>query len=405
MIDIIIPDFVSKLVLGTLLGGIIGAERERAHKLTTAGLRSFSLIALFGTICGIIALSDVPFGELFPLGGVIALIIYTYYLYNEVRLKIGITTFIALPIIFLAGLLVGIGLYSEGVISTFIVLGVLYIGHSLHQRIEKLKPEYVNEIIQFSLIFFVLYPLIPKEPIVVWGVVIDFMYLFLLILLISLINLAAFLINLYTKGKATLKSGFFYGIINSTAAIYFFSKKSKESGKNYIAGATAAILGSTARNVFLIAILLTNAFLSLLPFFIIFFALLLILLFFQRKEISLQFTLNQPFNIINGTAIVVALFSGMVLFQFLSQHIQFAVIPAAFLGSAVSTTFVIISLSASAYYLPLASLKAALISSMGGSLIVDILAAAIHRPPKFFKYLVGEVIILLLLMGIFLFIL
>lgn len=402
VVEFALPDFALKLLLGTILGAVIGSERERAHRQHTAGLRTFSLIALLGTLCGIIALSTLPLAELFPLAGLAALIAYTYYLHRTVKLKIGVTTLIALPLVFMAGLLVGIGFYAEAVVATFIVLGVLYLGQSLHERIENLKPEHVSEIVQFSLIFFVLYPLLPKEPVEISGIMIDFTYLFFLVLLVSLLNLAVFLINRFSKGKATLKSGFLCGVINSTAAVYFFSKKSKEGGKSYVGGATAAVLGSVTRNAFLTAILLTEVFLNSLLFFAVLMALLLAFLFIERKEMSLKFPMEQPFNIVNGTAIIVALFAGVVLFQLISQRFPLAIVPVSFLGSTMSTTFVLISLSASAYLMPAASLKSAIIAAVAGSLVVDIVTAGIHRADGFFKSFTAQIVLLLAAAIIFL---
>lgn len=395
-------DFALKLLLGTILGAVIGSERERAHRQHTAGIRTFSLIALLGTLCGILALSAVPLAELFPLAGLAAIITYTYLLHKTVKMKVGMTTLIALPLVFMAGLLVGIGLYTEAVVSIFIMLGVLYVGQSLHERIENLKPEHVNEIVQFSLIFFVLYPLLPKEPVEIAGIMIDFTYLFFLVLLVSLLNLAVFLINRFSKGKATLRSGFLCGVINSTAAIYFFSKKSKESGRNYVGGATAAVLGSVTRNAFLTAILLTDVFLNSLLFFAVLIALLLVFLLLERKGMSLKFPIEQPFNIVNGTAIVVALFAGIVLFQIVSQRFPLALVPASFLGSTMSTTFVLIALSTSAYIAPIAALKSAIIAAIAGSLIVDIVTAAVHRADGFFKSLTAQLILLLAVSVVFL---
>lgn len=400
-------DFAMRAVLGTVLGAVIGSERERSHGQHTAGIRTFSLISLLGSLCGIFSQTGIfAFVEALPIFGLAAVVAYTYYLHKNLsapkRLKVGMTTLISMPLIYMSGLLVGLGYYTEGVVSTFIILGVLYIGQSMHRKIENLKKEHVNEIIQFSLILFVLYPLLPKAPVNFMSVIIDFNYLFLIVLLLSLINLAMFLINIFYKRSTSLTSGFLCGVISSTAAIYYFSKKSKSTGQNYVLGATAAMLGSISRNTLLIAVLLTDVFIALLPFFAAIAIALGAFIFLERKRMKLKFLFEQPFNIVNGSAAVIVIFAGTALFQLLSQRLPFAISIASFIGSAFSSTLVILSLSSSIHLVPLLNIKTAIISAFAGSFVVDIATAALHRSNGFFKAVVIQALILIAIAVLFL---
>ena len=246
--------FVLRILISAALGGIIGSERERTMKQRIVGLRTFALVSLLGTFFAIFSSLPIPFSEIFPLIGLISIIFYTYYLYRSARLKIGVVTLVVLPLVYLVGLLVGFDYSIQATASTFLILAVLVIGRWLHKHVECLKEGEVNEIIQFGLILFVIYPLLPKSPVIINGVSIDFFMFFLIILFLSIINFAAFFVNRIAK-KATMISGLLGGIINSTATIYYFGKISREKNENFSKGAAAAIAGSILRNSFLVAIL------------------------------------------------------------------------------------------------------------------------------------------------------
>jgi hypothetical protein len=96
------------------------------------------------------------------------------------------------------------------------------------------------------------------------------------------------------------------------------------------------------------------------------------------------------------------IFAGTVLFQLLSQRLPFAVNIASFIGSAISSTLVILSLSSSIHLMPLLNIKTAIISAFAGSFVVDIVAAALHRANGFFKGVVVQALILMAIAALFL---
>ena len=391
-----IIDFLVKVVLGTCLGAVIGSEREISLKQRTMGLRTFALLSLFGSLTVVFYLMDLPLSEFYPIAGFVCVFVYTYIAYKSVKMKYGLSTLICIPFAYLIGVLVGFDQYSIATSLTFIITAVLLVGEYLHRYIETLKKEEINEMVQFALILFVIFPLLPETPFIWNGLVFDLKLFFGIILLISLFNLFAFLCERFFKTKDAITAGFLYGIINSTIATYYFAKINKDSCEK---GVISAILGSTIRNFILAVALLHYAFTqTLLVFFIIFSILTGLILILGKKTTKIKLPIYVPFNISNGIAAAFAVFSASLLLQILSVNFEFFIPLATFLGSMISSALMIASLST----IPLATstINKALIFAIAGSLATNIIVVAIKNPVFASSYY-RKVILLLLICAIF----
>ena len=125
MVELTTIEIIYRLILGTIIGAIIGAERSFFHK--QAGLRTFALVSLGATLFSIIALNfnqdstsrilaNIVMGIGFLGGGLI-------YFYQE-KLQ-GITTAAALWVTAAIGAAIGQGYYLEVFVSSILVLLVL----------------------------------------------------------------------------------------------------------------------------------------------------------------------------------------------------------------------------------------------------------------------------------------
>ena len=125
---------VKQLLLATLLGGIVGFERERSGKV--AGLRTHTLVSLGAALLSIIS---IRLYQMYPsVNGVSG---FDYHLIANVVVGIGFigagtilrrenkiegtTTAASLWVVAAVGMAVGIGLYFEAIVTTLIVYTVL----------------------------------------------------------------------------------------------------------------------------------------------------------------------------------------------------------------------------------------------------------------------------------------
>jgi uncharacterized membrane protein (DUF4010 family) len=389
-------DFLIKVILGTCLGAVIGSEREISLKQRTMGLRTFALLSLFGSLTVTFYLMSLPLSEFYPIIGFVFVFVYTYVSYMSVKMKYGLSTLICIPFAYLIGVLVGFDQYSIATSLTFVISAVLLIGEYLHRYIESLKKEEINEMIQFALILFVIFPLLPDNPITWSGLTFDLKLFFEIILLISLFNLFAFLCERFFRKKDAIAAGFLYGIINSTIATYYFAKMVK---KDYEKGALSAILGSTVRNFIITIALLHYAFSQiLLAFFLIVIILLGIILIVGKRGSHAKLPIYTPFNISNGIAAAFAIFSASLLMQILSVNFEFFVPLASFLGSMISSALIIASLSTVS--LSAATIEHSIILAIAGSLITNAITVTIKNP-EFAKSYYAKIALLILVCAIF----
>lgn len=392
-------DFIIRIVVAAALGLLIGSERERSLKQRLAGPRTFSIICLLGSLLSVLTYYNFPLSEYFPILGMIAIFAYTYYAYKTGRKILGMTTLMLFPIIYLMGLFVGFGFFIQAVASVFILLALLVSGKTLHEKIESLRSSEINEMIEFGLILFVIYPLLPKEPIVFNGFAIDLFVLFAFIVLVSLINFMAFLASRMLRKSTVGLLGFAGGVVNSTVAISFFAK---EKDHNSVTGARAAILGSFVRNFVLLAAVIPQDLIHLLPFFVIIMIIPIILIFIERKQARSKLVVEQPFSLWSGIKLSIALFLCMLAFQVISLYAPKYIVPTALFTGAVSSAYTILSLSPIADKVGPAIISDSVVLAIMGSILVSIIAAVMYGKKKFYKPLVIQLVISLIIAVLYL---
>lgn len=366
-------DFLLRIIAATALGGLIGSERERALRQRIVGLRTFALLALFGALVGAAQLFRLPFEALF-ITSLLGVFIFVYYLHVALKIgiRVGLSTLVAIPLTFLFGVIIGIGRIIEGIALGFIILTVFVVGRILHKFVERLTEKEITNIVELGLILFVLFPIVP-EQIIIADFVIDVRLFFYLLFFILFLNLLLYLLNSFLKLPLT-NSGFINGMISSTMTIYILAQESKRR-KDFAIPAIAAMLGSVAKNIFLIVILFPAVVKNALPIFL---PLLLILvapiLFFKGKEMTRRISLEIPFSIKNGIKFAIVLFAFILLLRYFSGMKE--LIPLTSFGiGLVSSTEAILSLLFVSEVLSLTTIVSSLAAIIFASTITSICAA------------------------------
>ena len=339
-------DIILRIVVATALGGLVGSERERMLKQHTAGLRTFAFVTMLGGLAGVAVSLGLPFAELFPTIGFAAIVIYSFFVFREKGIEaLGMTTLSVMPIMYLIGLMSGLGMLEEAAAIGFIVLAVLLAGRSLHKAVDTLDEKEINEVIQFGLILFVIFPILPKTPLMFDGIAIDFMMLFGFVLLVSLLNLLAFLTHRIFKTETSTLTGFIGGVINSSITIHDIAKKKDmEAHTSRASGATAAMLGSIARNTLLAAVVMPDIFMVLLPLFAIIGSVMVVLIYMERREARSLVEVEHNFTMINGMKLAVVLLVILATFQLMAKNFPDYVPILALVSGAVSSGYTVLSL-------------------------------------------------------------
>ncbi len=229
------------------LGLLVGLQRERA--LTSiAGVRTFALITLLGTIAAILA---AEFGAWVVGAGLIgvaaAMVVGNLFLIKKGQDEPGITTEIAILVMYAVGALVWIVDYAVPVVITGVVALLLHAKGMLHGFTRRLGEKDVRAIMQFVLISLVILPVLPDET---YGPpplnVLNPRNIWLIVVLVVGLSFAGYaLARLVGPRAGTVLGGVLGGMVSSTATTVALARRSAASQALAPPAAVGILLAST----------------------------------------------------------------------------------------------------------------------------------------------------------------
>lgn len=231
--------------LAILLGALMGLERERGQE-HMAGLRTFILVTLFGCICARIsqAASEpwiIPSG----MAAIIVLAAVGHFTMARKNAAPGLTTWVALLVAFGIGTLVGFDQTVAAVALSLATTVILYFKSILHNFSHSLSERDIYAIFQFGLIAFVILPILPDRGFGPYKVL-NPHNIWLMVVLVSAINLAGYLILKFGKKHwGGPMVGILGGTISSTATTLCFARRAHENRGFSMMGAMIVALAST----------------------------------------------------------------------------------------------------------------------------------------------------------------
>ena len=227
--------FLTSLAIGLL----IGLERERSPA-AKAGLRTFSLVALAGTLGALLSeKTDAPWmlgAGLMIMGG---MMVATYFKATETD-DPGTTTIAAVVVCYALGAMVWYGMEQLAVTLAILSTALLYFKPELSGATRSLTRLDLVSILQFAVLSFVILPILPNRdygpyhalnPYQIWWMVV----------LISGLSLAGYAaLRIAGQRHGTLLTGLFGGIASSTATTLAFSRHGRDNP--HLAGTAALII-------------------------------------------------------------------------------------------------------------------------------------------------------------------
>ncbi len=216
------------LLTSLALGLLIGLERERSPA-AKAGLRTFSLVALAGTLGALLSeKTGAPWvlgGGLIIMGG---MMVASYFKDNEAG-DPGTTTIAAVVVCYALGAMVWYGMEQLAVTLAILTTALLYFKPELRGVSRSLTRLDLVSILQFAVLSFVILPILPNQdygpyhalnPYQIWWMVV----------LISGLSLAGYAaLRIAGQRHGSLLTGLFGGIASSTATTLAFSRHSRDN--------------------------------------------------------------------------------------------------------------------------------------------------------------------------------
>jgi uncharacterized membrane protein (DUF4010 family) len=227
--------FLTSLGVGLLLG----LQRERTPS-AKAGLRTFALVALFGTVSALIAEAA---GSAWIIGAgvlLVGLMIIAAYHQHEDKAEAdsGTTTVVAVLLCFGLGVMVW---YDRSQLAVTIAIAATVLLHfktELHGYSERISQRDLASILQLAVLTFIVLPLLPDRGFGPYGVLNPY-HIWLMVVLVSGVSLAGYLaLRLAGSGKSLTLVGIFGGLVSSTATTLVYARQARAYP------ATAAIGGT-----------------------------------------------------------------------------------------------------------------------------------------------------------------
>ena len=236
-------------LLSALLGALMGLERER-KPTKIAGLRTFTLVTLFGCLCGHIAAVSAS-AWMVPVGvGAVTLQTVIMQL-QRVREDeaLGFTTGVALLIAYGIGVLVAQKMTEAAVALSLATTAILYFKPQMHAFSRRLSAPDIHAILQFVLIAFVILPVLPDRGYGPYAALNPY-NIWLMVVMISALNLAGYVtVKFVGRRWSGPVLGILGGLVSSTATTLSFSRHARRHPSFSL---TAAIVVSLASAIVLI---------------------------------------------------------------------------------------------------------------------------------------------------------
>lgn len=322
---------LARMGLILLLGFLVGLERgwsfqKKKEGERTAGIRTFTLIALSGGLWGLLHshVGDLLLG--IALLGFILIIMMGYYQQAHKTGKLGLTTEMAAFLTFTVGIAVIKGYLLLSVTITILMVLLLSIKPGLHRWIKTIEPTELYSGIVFLIISAILLPLLPNRGFGPWEVWNPFELWGMVVLIAGISYAGYFSMKYLGKEKGLLFTSFTGSLVSSlavTVTLGRFSEKVKSTDV-LITGILIATFTALGR-VLLLAALFNYSLLPLIAPSVAAMAItalaaaVWIQLNSETKKSTNKFTLRNPLQL--STAVPFGLLLALVMFlsEFSSQ--------------------------------------------------------------------------------------
>ncbi len=302
--------FLTSLALGLLLG----LERQR-NPAAKAGLRTFALVALFGTANGLLSEQlGTPWILIAGMLLVGAMAIGAYAGQNDRAADSGTTTVIALLLCYGLGAMIWYGHRQLAVAIAIVSTLLLHFKTELHGISERLKSQDIASILQFAALTFIVLPLLPNRGYGPYQAINPY-HMWLMVVLVSGVGLAGYLaLRFASANRGTLLTGLLGGLISSTATTLVFSRQTRNDATTLDTSVRIILLSNLmvpARLAVIIGVADFRVLLAVLPALLASILLGGVAVYFSRSSLPLAQQAS-PALFTNPTQIKVALGFGLI---------------------------------------------------------------------------------------------
>ena len=233
------------LAISLGLGLLIGLQRERSEA-RLGGIRTFPLISLFGTLCGLLT---VQFGWPVLVAGFVG-VFGVLAVANFIKLREpvlpepGQTTEVAALLTFGLGAYLVQGDHPVAFVIAGVTMVLLHLKEPMHRFVAKMGERDMAAIIQFVVISLIILPLLPNRTFGPYNVLNPFDIWRMVVLIVGLSLVGYIVFKIWGDRAGTISGGILGGLVSSTATTVSFARRSKETPDAYRAAVFVIMIAS-----------------------------------------------------------------------------------------------------------------------------------------------------------------
>ncbi|EKO3403127.1 MgtC/SapB family protein [Vibrio fluvialis] len=312
---------VWNLLVALLLGAIVGTQRgwvarNNVEGSRVAGIRTFSLVGLYGGLSAILAAHYSPLLLGFALLALVVLASIAFVLKQRKSQDISITGVVSLLVTFVLGSLAVSGEPVLAAAAAVITAVVLDNKKELHEALQKLQEYELDAALRLMLISIVMLPLLPNQSYGPWQALNPYEIWWMVVLIASISFLGYFAIKIGGAKRGVLFTSVFAGFSSSTALTLQFSNLSRDQPtiSPLLASGILLCCGTMFPRLLIVASLInTELTLILWPVITVMMIGLYIPAWFIWRSTDVDFNEDQSANHKNPLALQSALWFGVIL--------------------------------------------------------------------------------------------
>ncbi|EKO3407157.1 MgtC/SapB family protein [Vibrio fluvialis] len=312
---------VWNLLVALLLGAIVGTQRgwvarNNVEGSRVAGIRTFSLVGLYGGLSAILAAHYSPLLLGFALLALVVLASIAFVLKQRKSQDISITGVVSLLVTFVLGSLAVSGEPVLAAAAAVITAVVLDNKKELHEALQKLQEYELDAALRLMLISVVMLPLLPNQSYGPWQALNPYEIWWMVVLIASISFLGYFAIKIGGAKRGVLFTSVFAGFSSSTALTLQFSNLSRDQPtiSPLLASGILLCCGTMFPRLLIVASLINTELTPILwPVIVVMMIGLYIPAWFIWRSTDVDFNEDQSANHRNPLALQSALWFGVIL--------------------------------------------------------------------------------------------
>lgn len=232
---------VRTLSLAFGIGLLIGFQRQRTGS-GMGGIRTYSLIALLGAVCGVLAREwDVTIAAAGMLGVIALIVLANVHKAQNDQSTAGQTSEAAALLTYTLGAFVAMEHYAAALVLGGATAVLLHFKEPMHEVTAWLSEDDVRAIMRLVILSLIILPLLPDEAFGPYGVLNPREIWFMVVLIVA-IGLTGYLSYRVFSGKAgVIVGGLLGGLISSTATTVAYARRAR--GARSVLTVAAVIIG------------------------------------------------------------------------------------------------------------------------------------------------------------------